>query len=65
MCGEFCTLPALFLKIIFNFNFLAAAWSLLFRGMCPPDPPGPEQSGAICWSGIAYKSGRIGVAPMH
>jgi len=23
MCGEFCTLPALFLKIIFNFNFFA------------------------------------------
>jgi len=21
MCGEFCTLPALFLKIIFNFGF--------------------------------------------
>jgi hypothetical protein len=23
MCGEFCTLPALFLKIIFNFSLVA------------------------------------------
>jgi len=23
MCGEFCTLPALFLKIIFSFNLIA------------------------------------------
>jgi hypothetical protein len=26
MCGEFCTLPALFLKIIFNFSFFESAW---------------------------------------
>jgi len=26
MCGEICTLPALFLKSIFNFSFFATAW---------------------------------------
>jgi len=26
MCGEFCTLPALFLKIIFNVSFFATPW---------------------------------------
>jgi hypothetical protein len=26
MCGEFCTLPALFSKIIFNISFFAVAW---------------------------------------